>query len=153
MPLMLGGGAEGDGCGGSVDAATPFRLPKLDVFGDTKGRAAKKRAEPTSEDEEDPREEAQVISVENMQQKKRCFYLRHLLLALSYDRRCTNRAHEARGFCTVIDALGDCRVRAETAKGYLCYFVFRAPRRAPAAQAIEQRRGNAINPQSTTLLS
>lgn len=66
MPLMLGGGAEGDGCGGSVDAATPFRLPKLDVFGDTKGRAAKKRAEPTSEDEEDPREEAQVIPVVNM---------------------------------------------------------------------------------------
>lgn len=59
MPLMLGGGAEGNGCG-LVDGATPFRLPKLGVFGEKKGRAATKREEIASEDEEDPREEAQV---------------------------------------------------------------------------------------------
>lgn len=59
MPLMLGGGAEDDVCG-FADGATPFRLPKLDVFGEKKGRSAKKRAEVASEDEEDPREEAQV---------------------------------------------------------------------------------------------
>lgn len=59
MPLMLGGGAEDKACG-LGDGATPFRLPKLDVFGDKKGRGAKKRAEVASEDEEDPREEAQV---------------------------------------------------------------------------------------------
>lgn len=60
MPLMPGGGAEDKACG-LLDGATPFRLPKLDVFGEKKGRASKKRAEEVaSEDEEDPREEAQV---------------------------------------------------------------------------------------------
>lgn len=59
IPLMLGGGTEDD-VRGLTGGATPFRLPKLDVFGQRKGRTAKKRVEVASEDEEDPREEAQV---------------------------------------------------------------------------------------------